>query len=134
MEISRRRFFTLAGAAAVAAGIPTVGLIADPRGAWMWADGSWLPAEEFPDLFEIIAHNYGLPRDPVDMFRLPDMSFDSIRARWEKAVMPEGVEKAPPPSIDINYIIKVREGEPGQAGYSMLVGTIIPYMGDELPD
>lgn len=114
MEISRRRFFKLAGGAALAAAIPAAALIPDPQGAWMWADGSWLSPDEFPELFDVIGHTYGLPNRAVDLFRLPDLT---------KVEVP-----VPRPHVGIRYLIKVRPNEE-----NVPVGYLVAYTGEELP-
>jgi hypothetical protein len=76
-EVSRRQFFKLAGAAALATAIPipvqevlTFGPFnASPPGGWLICDGSILSVSEFPDLFAAIGKAYG---GDEGHFRLPD--------------------------------------------------------------
>lgn len=136
MEITRRRFFALAGAIGAGGVLATTGmtgvtkLVENPRGAWMWVDGSWLPTDEFPELFDIIGHSYGLSNEPFDMFRLPDLmklieAVDTPVPSSGGMLWTTGAREVRSHS----HIIKVRPGTDD----TMPVGTILAYAGEELP-
>lgn len=135
MEISRRKFFSLAGGATAAIALSTVPaasvskLVEDKRGAWTFADGSWLDPEEFPELFDVIGHTYGLPRQPSSLFPLPDF-MARVMDPWHHhgPCHPNWCSEARVVR-EFNHIIKVRPG----GDDNIPVGTILAYVGSVPP-
>lgn len=132
MGISRRKFLTLVGAAGVAAVSPggairqSARLISDPAGAWMWADGSLVDIYDCPELFSLLGYTYGKGENP-EFFRLPNLMM-----QVEKDVL--GNTSSQPflhfkGMLLFRHIIKVRP----ELGDGLAVGSVLPYVGDELP-
>jgi microcystin-dependent protein len=105
---SRRTFFKLAGAAAVAAAIPksVSAIIESQSGGWMVCDGSELLPHQFPDLFRALGRSYG---GTDGKFCLPLFS--------------------PSSSINPKHIIKVREDNNDQ----FPLGSVVWWAGERLP-
>lgn len=121
-----------AGSAAGLSGV--AGLVEDKRGAWMFADGSLLPKTEFPELYAVIGGGCGT--SPA-LFRLPDLmrrvvavavpvpwnGYDTVHHYLGGTTMEARVVR------EFNHLIKVRTGDD-----SIPVGTVLAYVGSELPD
>ena len=126
-DLTRRKFFRLAGAAAAATAAtvaaPAAALsqfVADPAGAWIECDGQALSRAIHAALFRVIGTTYGAG-DGVSTFNLPD-----LRPRWEARPIDRSFN-APCEAVCVNqfhHLIKACEGADG-----MPVGSLIMCAG-----
>jgi microcystin-dependent protein len=81
VNLDRRGFFKLAGAAVAAVAVakagvvadivaPSPDMIADPGGGWLVCDGRTLSRKAYADLFAAMQYNYG--GDRINTSKLPD--------------------------------------------------------------